>query len=586
MSKKQKLLTGAEVLVSILESVGIKNIFAYPGTSELVLCDSILRRKTISLINGRGDKESAFMASGGCMMTPLKAAAILHGARGSTNALGAISDACRNEVPILFIVGLPSTASQPFLPPHGEWNLIKKLGNFVKASTEITDISLSSAKTYCSKIYEALQSCIAYPQGPVIIGIPQDVSEKKWIPENYVSYINIKKAIIQRSSQQKVKTALNLIKKSSKPLLYIDDFFYKYQNSKKIISQLAESLGSPIFQVLYGRGPMLFERLTQRDSSHFLGCYDPTSSNHQKIMFEADLLITIEDRNMYPRVVNKLPQCKKIAFTSNPTMTRKNNYLMRNDLVVEGNVGIIIEEIASELKSDHKRKSWVTEKHKRSFSENQKDSAYSFMRYNIAKILSEIFINIKSPMLVDDSQMFGGLLAEEYELFPSKLRVFGDHGAFIGGGLALATGLAKCEARSTVFCTLGDQSFTNAVQGLIAAVEQKIKIIYIICNNSKSVSLMKQILSQDSSAFETGKNTFLNNAPINYSAITKSLGIPTHTIPYIPNHKNKFYAFPDDVFKKALSQALIINGPSFIELILPSDPEAWKGIWSVKGNEE
>ncbi len=586
MRKKQKLLTGAEVLASILESVGIKYIFAYPGTSELVLCNSILRKKTISLINGRGDKESAFMASGGCVLMPLKAAAILHGVRGSTNALGAIADAYRNEIPVLFIVGLPSTASQPFLPPHGEWNLIKKLGNFVKLSVEITDTSYLSARKYCDTIYKALEACITYPRGPVIIGISQDVAEKKWIQEDYVSYTNVKKAIKQRSSQQKVKTALNLIKKSSKPLLYIDDFFYKYQNSKKIISQLAESLGSPIFQVFYGRGPMLFERLTQKDSSHFLGCYDPTNSDHQKIMLEADLLITIEDRNMYPRVVGKLPKCKKIALTSNPTITMKNNYLMRNDLVIEGNVGIIIEEIASELKSDHKRKLWVTEKHKRSFSVNQKDSAYSFMRYDIAKILSEIFTNIKSPILVDDSQMFGGLLAEGYELFPSKLKVFGDHGAFIGGGLALATGLAKCESRSTVFCTLGDQSFTNAVQGLIAAVEQKVKIIYIVCNNSKSISLMKQILFQDSSAFESGKNTFLNNAPINYSAITKSLGISTHTIPYVFHHKNKLFAFPGDVFKKTLIQALATNGPTFIELILPSDPEAWKGIWIVKGNEK
>jgi len=589
MNKSKTMMTGAEVLSSILEKANVKYVFAYPGTSELALCDAIIRNKSIILMNGRGDKESAFMAAGGSLLNPLNSAAILHGARGGTNALGAIADAHRNEVPVLFIVGLPSTSSQPFLPPHGEWNLIKKLGNFVKYSVEIKDTSPLSARNFCSAIYKALEICVSYPYGPVIIGFPQDVSEKKWIPKKYISYRKETGSGKQTYSKKNINKTIHAINKSNRPVIYIDDFFYKFPRAKEIAKKLAQLLHAPIFQVFYGRGPMLFERLTKKVTSHFLGCYNPADSSHQKIMSDADLLITIEDRNMYPRVVGQLPDCRKIAITSNPVMTKKNNYLTRNDLVLEGDVGKILEEIYSKLDTQDKAKqrtSWYAQNETDSSSPTKTDSKYAFMRTGIAKILSEVFKKVKSPILVDDSQMFGGLLSEGYDLFPSKLRVFGDHGAFIGGGLALSAGLAKCEPDATVFCTLGDQSFTNAIQGLVSAVQQKIKIIYIVCNNSKSVSLMKQILSQDPTAFDSGKNTFLNNAPINYSALTKSLKINTYTIPYIPNHTNKSYTHPNTIFRKSLAQALKTNGPTLIELQLPSDPDAWKGIWTVKGNEK
>ncbi|PIZ62362.1 hypothetical protein COY16_04465, partial [Candidatus Roizmanbacteria bacterium CG_4_10_14_0_2_um_filter_39_13] len=42
----------------------------------------------------------------------------------------------------------------------------------------------------------------------------------------------------------------------------------------------------------------------------------------------------------------------------------------------------------------------------------------------------------------------------------------------------------------------------------------------------------------------------------------------------------------EHLWKKALSKAASYDGPSLIELVLPSDPGMWEGIWSVKGNEK
>ena len=76
-----KLLTGSDAVAKIFQKEGVRFVFAYPGTSELVLCNAFTNTKGIRLINGRGDKESAFMAAGGSLIKPLLSVALLHGAR-------------------------------------------------------------------------------------------------------------------------------------------------------------------------------------------------------------------------------------------------------------------------------------------------------------------------------------------------------------------------------------------------------------------------------------------------------------------------------------------------------------------------
>jgi len=109
--------TGAEAVVAILHEFGVETAFAYPGTSELALCDAVSASPHLRLHNARGDKEAAFLAAGASLLQPNRAVAILHGARGATNAMGGIADARRTEAGTVFLVGMPSSASAKYLPP-------------------------------------------------------------------------------------------------------------------------------------------------------------------------------------------------------------------------------------------------------------------------------------------------------------------------------------------------------------------------------------------------------------------------------------------------------------------------------------
>ncbi|MBI5122565.1 thiamine pyrophosphate-binding protein [Candidatus Roizmanbacteria bacterium] len=583
------LLSGADALVKLLKKAGVRYAFAYPGTSELVMCNSILKSRTISLINGRGDKEATFMAAGGSVFTPLNSIAILHGARGSTNAAGAIADVRRNEIGTLFIVGLPSTSSAPFLPPHGEFDLIKSIGAFAKRHFEVTQAPAETdteterkekIDIFIKTVKNSIVASFSLPYGPIILGIPQDIAEKKWIPNNALKN-SFFTPLIKDIKQNELKKITDLIESKKYPLILIDDPYLKVNNAKELLLKFANKLASPILQVNYTRGPMLFEQVQGSQNPYFAGLYNLFSPDHIRLMNATDLLITLNDRNAYERVVGKLPSCRKIAITTNLEMTMKNNYLSSSDIVVQGDISEILPKLTNML-ADRSDKIKIQKKCSQIRNSVKKDykisPQFSYLRTRMVKEFAHVFEKIPHPVLVDDSQMFGGVLAENYSSFPHNLRVFGDHGAFVGGGLSLATGIARCNDFVTVFCTLGDQGFTNALQGLISSVQEKTHIIYIVCNNGKSVSLLKQMKSQDQRAFNNGTHLFLYNPPIQYYVIARSLGISSFYLDKEALEKSKL--------QKTLLEAINHKGPTLIEFEASGDEEAWMGVWATKGNEK
>jgi acetolactate synthase I/II/III large subunit len=592
------LLTGGEAVALLIKKAGIKYIFAYPGTSELVFCDSILRTPGLNIINGRGDKESAFMAMGGSFLSPNRAAAILHGARGLTNATGAIADAYRNEVGTVFFVGLPSTSSAPFLPPHGEKNLLKGIGVFVKKTYEIRNkvVDMDSSKRKKKIVLSFLQTVSRgiidtkkLPIGPVVIGLPQDIIEQRWVPMEEVCNIKIIYSKSKQVSKNQLEHVLRLIRNKRHPIIIIDDYFLKDDKAKKSLVKFAASIQAPVLQIRYLRGPMLFERLSVEQNPYFVGSYMVDNKIHKKLMSQADVLILLEDRNAYSRILGVLPNCPKVTITSNSIMTRKNAYLNEGDVLISGKVSEIITTIAEKFGNKTKNLALADYccaiRKKTGEVKLEIDKRYKFMRQDIGEVLAGVFKNVSNPLLVDDSQMFGGLIFESYDKFRDDLRVFGDHGAFIGGGISLAAGLAICNLKCfTIFCTIGDQSFTNAMQGLVSVVQEKVKIIYIVCNNGKSVSLLKQIFSQDKHAFDDGNDTFLCNVSgFEYAKVAKQIGLNSYKLCFSPGNSVR-----EDIkmeFRNILMSALRFNGPSLIELVLPSDPVAWKGIWATQGKE-
>ncbi|MEV0590103.1 DUF4915 domain-containing protein [Nonomuraea cavernae] len=603
------LLTGAEAVSLTLRRSGVNVAFAYAGTSELVMCDAMARLGL--LVNGRGDRESLFQAGGASRLRPGNGAAVLHGARGLTNALGALADLRRNEIGTVAVVGLPSTGSQPFLPPHGEPDLVPVSGAFAKSWRELRAVPKepgerrSAVDALVEAVGAAIDDAKRAPYGPALVAVPQDVAEAAWVPLDALprsggSGSGLKGALNDglndglngdaARDDEALRVATALLAEARRPVVFADDYALLHDGAVPALAAFCERTGAPVLQVKYRRGPMLFERISESQVPGFLGWYDPADPAHREVLENADLLITVEDRNMYPRVVGELPGCRKIALTSKPTAVEKNGYLGPDDALVHADVVASLRDLTAAAPGRDGSDPWyagiATGEPVPTAPDLKPPEEAAALRTGIARTIGQVAARLpRQVVLVDDSQMFGGLLAEEYDEFPPDLRVAGGHGGFVGSGITLATGLALGEPTAKVICCLGDQGFTNSMQGLVSAVQEAAPVTFLVCNNGGAVSLRKQ--STPSGWLDSGHDRYLDNAEgMRYVEIATALGVRSLRVDLRGWLDQEHAAMRLETFARALDAMVDHPGPTMIELVLPSDPEFWTGVWINQGFEQ
>ncbi len=341
-----------------------------------------------------------------------------------------------------------------------------------------------------------------------------------------------------------------------------------------------------MLQLRYRRGPMLFERLHRDEVGHFVGWLNQFSADHAGLLGSCDLLITVEDRNLYERVVGRLPACTKLAVNSDPDKVRKNDYLGDGDVLLAGNPAAVLARLAERLTgAGAPRAPWFSDEVRAAAAVTPEPASagVEYGRRGLVRALAATLASWKRPVLVDDSQMFGGLISEGYDDLPRGLRVFGGHGGFVGGGLAYATGLAIVERDVRVMCTLGDQAFTNSFQALVAAIQDGARVLIVVCNNGESVSLRKQAAASYGAAIRP----YLSNVTgFEYHAVARAIGLAAErcVVPIGASHHEMDAALAR--FRGQLEYAAGVAGPSLIELVVPSDPEVWRGIWLTQGFEQ
>lgn len=592
---EQVLLTGAEAVALAVRRSGATVAFAYAGTSELALCDALARLGL--LVNGRGDRESLFGAGGASRLRPGNGAAVLHGARGLTNALGALADLRRNEVGVLAVTGLPSTGSAPFLPPHAEPGLIAAAGAFAKSCWEAgavptdDDGRRSAARSFATALSRSLREVRQAPYGPVVFGVPQDVAEAAWLPlATLATPADGQPAPAERAGADgdgadQLAAAATLVSAARRPVVLVDDYSLLHPGLQPALAAFCARVDAPVLQVKYRRGPMLFERLSKQEVPSFLGWYDPADEGHRALLDAADLLVTVEDRNMYPRVVGELPAGRKLALTSSAEAVRKNGYLAPGDLLVEGDVVAGLATLAGTAAATAAITPWYAELGAGPAARPWVPEAAAVVRTGVARAIGEVAARLgRQLLLVDDSQMFGGMLAEEYDELPAGMRVFGGHGGFVGSGITIATGLALGEPAGKVLCCLGDQGFTNSIQGLVAAVQESAPVTFLVCNNGGSVSLRKQ--SRPSGWLDGGNSTYLDNAAgMRYLEVAAALGLQSRRVDLSCWLDRDHSAAQLETFARTLEAAVEHPGPTLVELVLPSDPDFWSGVWLTAGFE-
>src|SRR6267378_8597526 len=96
--------TVANILVSVLEQIGVKHIFALIGDSLNPLADAV-RRSSIEWVGVRHEEGAALAASGQAKLTGRLAVCAGTTGPGSTHLVAGLYEAARDHAPVLAISG-------------------------------------------------------------------------------------------------------------------------------------------------------------------------------------------------------------------------------------------------------------------------------------------------------------------------------------------------------------------------------------------------------------------------------------------------------------------------------------------------
>ncbi|CUW46989.1 thiamine pyrophosphate-binding protein [Novacetimonas hansenii] len=163
---------GADILLEILESEGVKYIFGNPGTTELPLIDALQKRPDLQYVLALQEASAVAMADGYAQAAGRPGFLNLHTAGGLGHGMGNLLNASVSQTPLVVTAGQQDsrhTISDPLL--FGD--LVSIATPAVKWAQEVMH-----ADQLPVLVHRAFNDTMAAPTGPVFLSLPMDVMEE------------------------------------------------------------------------------------------------------------------------------------------------------------------------------------------------------------------------------------------------------------------------------------------------------------------------------------------------------------------------------------------------------------------------
>ena len=460
-------MTGAELIMRLLERQGITTIAGIPGGANLPMYDAF-HTSSIQHILVRHEQAAGFMAQGMARTTGLPAVCFATSGPGATNILTAIADAKLDSVPVICITGQVPTGligSDAFqeIDTYGLTVPITKHNYLVRSVEELLTV-----------IPDAFRIAMSGRPGPVVIDVPKDVQsaaiEFDAYPEPGAPDAP------PRFSHDDIFRAAGLINASEKPVIYAGAGIIG-ANAAPALRALAEKAAIPVATTLLGLGTM--------PDSHplylgMLGMHGSRGTN--KIMEECDLVIALGvrfDDRATGKAAEFCPRAHLIHIDIDRSELGKIKLPM---LGIEADVRLALEALLPEVGADN-RPEWTART-------TELREAYPLAMPGADDVLTPYGIIRQTAALLDDDAIISTDVgqhqmwtAQAYPFtYPRQWLTSGGLGT-MGFGLPTAIGAAVAFPERTSVCFSGDGSILMNIQELATAVEIGANVKIVLLNN-------------------------------------------------------------------------------------------------------
>lgn len=501
-------ITGAQLIVKMLEHHGISTVSGIPGGTVLPLYDALSQSRSIRHILARHEQGAGFIAQGMARTSGKAAVCLACSGPGATNLVTAIADARLDSIPLVCITGQVATAmigTDAFqeVDTYGVSIPITKHNYLVRDISEIPQVFV-----------EAFRIAQTGRPGPVWIDIPKDIqtavidiSELPAVAESVIS---------TAIESQTIAEAAALINQARRPVLYLGGGVIS-SGATEQARTLAEQANLPTTMTLLALGTL---PANHRLSLGMLGMHGARSTNF--ILQEADLLIVLGAR-FDDRAIGKTA-----AFCPNAKIIHVDIDRAELGKIKQANIAICgdISEVLSQL-TPHIEAQPRTEWHQRihalqhEFPLAMPGADNPLMPYGLIRAAAACVDD--QAIITTDVGQHQMWVAQAYPLNrPRQWLTSGGLGT-MGFGLPAAVGAALANPGQKVLCFTGDGSLMMNIQEMATASENQLDVKIILMDNQ-----VLGLVHQQQTLFYQ-RNIFAATYPgtVDFLTIARGFGLET-----------------------------------------------------------
>ncbi len=463
----KRSLSGARLLIKLLERQGVTHISGIPGGANLPMYDA-LTESSIKHVHVRHEQGAGFIAQGMARVSGEAQVCFASSGPGATNLITAIADARLDSVPVIAITGqvpLDMIGTDAFqeIDTFGLMLPITKHNWIVRSAEELLEV-----------IPLAFQIALSGRPGPVSIDIPKDVQNQLIEIECYPEPGQAEP--VPEVEVPQVKDMLQRIRKAERPLLIAGGGVVN-SGAAAELRKFAERLDLPVVQTFMGLGLL--------PSDHpltlgMLGMHGAPFTN--LILEECDLVIGLGVR-FDDRATGKVAEfCPKAEIIHVDIDASEMSKIMNPTLSILADAGNVLIQ-ANRILEPCSRPLWQQrvnqlKQHHPLVMDGGNDL---FRPYGAIKAVADLLddaVNITTD--VGQHQMW---VAQAYPFSRPRQWISSGGLGTMGFGLPAAIGMALTQPERKVICFTGDGSLMMNIQELVTAAEQKLDIKIIILNN-------------------------------------------------------------------------------------------------------
>ena len=493
-----------QVLIRVLEELGVKHIFGYPGGANLPIYDALYSSKKIKHILAMHEQGAALMADGYARIKNDVGVCLATSGPGVTNIITGLANAYLDSVPVVALTGQIS---------------MKFVGTDAFQEVDTINISLSVTKhnelvtsttDIAGTVREAFEIAGSGRKGPVLLDFPKDIllEEAKYKKNKRVllGYQPTCKAHIGQ-----LKRCIKTLKNAKKPLIIIGGGIER-AGAIDLVKEFIEYTNIPCVRTLMGKNSI------HEDHPLFLGMIGTHGTViGNKTVNQADIILALAtrfgDRTTLMKKERFAKQANIIHVDIDPAEIGK---VIPVKIPIVSDIHSFLTDILALLKKDSwEKKTWIAKKPSKNILPKEDGAP---IIGEILQKLSAIQQRIHITTDVGRHQLWAIHCCQNPLHLP--LLSSGGLGA-MGFGLPAAIGAWFADPKTPVVNVSGDGSFFMNCQEFLVATQHNIPLTVMIINDAK-LSMIKEL---QTSAYKKRYISYnLNTQEVDFVQLAKSLG--------------------------------------------------------------